>query len=153
MHYNRGIIPGIILSIIAIFLCLFALGYFTTQHPFGLPNYKQSLKLECGLTVYAPKQDGEVAFPYKIYGYAKGCGWDPVDGVVGKASILAQNGLTLGSATLPATDLAGGEPYYFEATINLPVSFVGESGTVVIENRGVGFGFKRVIIPVKFVSN
>jgi hypothetical protein len=151
---NRGIIPGIILSIIGIFICLFVLGYFTTQHPFGLPNYKQSLKLECGLTVYAPKENANVSFPYKIYGYGKGCGWDPdTNGIIGHASILAQNGLMLGSVNLPATDITGGEPYYFEAVVNLPVSFVGEAGNIIIENSGMGFAAKRVVIPVKFVSN
>jgi hypothetical protein len=34
---------------------LFALGFFSDQHPFGFSNYKKILKLDCGLTVYGPR--------------------------------------------------------------------------------------------------
>ena len=147
---NRGVIEWLILSIVAIFMCLLAVGYFTTQHPFGLPNYKDSLNLACGLTVYAPKKDGEVTFPYTIKGYANGCGWEPVNGYVGTAEILASNGLVLASVNLPVVNGTDGKPYYFEATIDVPVTFFGDDGMMVFRNLLPGFDAKDVEIPVRF---
>ncbi len=152
-NHNRGIIPFLILVFIAILIAFFAMGFFTEQRPFGLKNYEQILNLDCGLTLYAPKADAEIAFPYKIYGYANGCDWEPVDGIIGTATILASNGLVLGKISLPASNIPEGKPYYFEATIDIPVSFFNEDGMVLIQNLLPGLQNKFINIPVHFVSH
>jgi hypothetical protein len=129
------------------------MGFFTEQRPFGLGNYKKILKLDCGLTVYAPKKDAAVSFPYKIYGYANGCDWEPVNGVIGTATILAGNGLVLTKVELSASNPADGKPYYFETTVDVPVSFFGEQGTVLIQNKLLGLQNKFLNIPVHFSSH
>lgn len=150
---NRGVIPFLILTFVGILVALFAMGFFTEQHPFGLNNYKKILKLDCGLTVYAPKSDGNVAFPYKIYGYANGCDWEPVNGMIGSATILASNGLVLAKISLPASNIADGKPYYFEGTIDVPVSFTNEDGMILIQNLLPGLQAKFINIPVHFISH
>jgi hypothetical protein len=151
---NRGIIPFIILTFLGILVALFAMGYFTEQHPFGLGNYKKILKLDCGLTLYAPKKDASVSFPYKVYGYGNGCDWEPVNGVIGTATLLAGNGLIISKVDLPvsAANIADGKPYYFEATLNPPVSFFSEEGTIIIQNMLPGLQKKYISIPVHFKS-
>jgi hypothetical protein len=150
---NRGLIPFLILAFIGILVSLFALGFFSDQHPFGFSNYKKILKLDCGLTVYGPKKDSTVAFPFKVYGYANGCDLEPVSGSIGTATLLGSNGLLLTKVKLPVTAEADGKPYYFEATINTPASFVGETGTIIIQNQLPGLQSKYITIPVHFSSH
>jgi hypothetical protein len=151
---NRGVVMFIILTLIAIFLTLFVFGYFTEQHPFGLPNFRQSLHLACGLTVQAPKKANlSVTFPYIVKGYANGCGWDPtINGTIGTVTLLASNGLVLSTATVSASDPTGGDPYYFEATLSPTLIFIGDTGTIVFENTLAGFDHHIVRIPIRFGS-
>jgi hypothetical protein len=150
---NRGIIPFIIMTIVFVFVALFVMGYFTEQHPFGLPNYKHALNLPCGLTVYAPVKDKDVAFPYILKGYGNGCGWEPLNSSLGTASVLAGNGLMIAQTQLTVNDVADGKPYYFEVTVDAPLTFFGEKGTVIFDNGRPGFDHKQVIVPIRFASH
>ena len=151
---NRGVIPFIILTIIAIFVILFAVGYFTDSHPFGFANYKKALNLPCGLTVYAPKKNAQMGFPYKIYGYANGCDWDQVGGKIGTVRVLASNGLVVAQADLPVSSVSDGAPYYFEATVDVPIlMFSDEPGTVVFNNLLPGLQQHTITIPIRFASH
>ncbi len=148
---NRGIIPFIILTIIGIFMVLLVMGFFTTDRPFGLPNFKKNLNLSCGLIVYGPKENENIRLPYTVSGYANGCGWDPdASGILGKVSILASNGLILKTYILSTNDLDGGKPYYFESSVDIPVTFYDEDGVFVFENQLPGFSHKRVNVPIHF---
>ena len=129
------------------------MGYFTEQHPFGLPNYKHALNLPCGLTVYAPEKNTDVAFPYVLKGYGNGCGWEVNNGSLGTASMLAGNGLVIAHTTLPVNNVSDGKPYYFEVTIDAPLTFFGEQGTVIFDNGLLGFAHKQIIVPIRFASH
>ena len=154
MQKNRGIIATIILAFIALLIFLFAIGYFTDAHPFGLSNYKKALNVPCGISLSAPKENALVAFPYKVYGYASGCGWDPVaGGIVGTVSVLGPNGLIISQAQLITKDPFGDTPYYFEGTIDVPFSFIQESGLLVVHNELSGADGKEIKIPVRFTSH
>lgn len=151
MQHNRGIIIGIVLSLIGIFLCLFVVGFFTTQHPFGLPNFSKVVKLDCGLTIYAPKENKSISFPYKVYGYANGCGWDPVDGHIGTLSVLTTRGILLQKIYIDPVTIGDGKPYYFESYISVPISFFDETGLFVFENNPSPFSpQKHIEINVRF---
>ncbi len=152
---NRGVIPFLILTIIGIFIALFAMGFFTTEHPFGIKkfNFKYSLHLKCGLTVYAPKTEAKLDFPYRVYGYANGCDWEPNDTVLGTVTLLGSNGVILSQNDLLVTDPADGQPYYFDATIDIPKNYYDETGTVVLENLLPGLQHQQITIPVRFNSH
>lgn len=134
-------------------MILLAVGYFTEQRPFGFSNFKSILKLECGLNVYAPKDNAEVTFPYKLYGYAKGCDWEPIEGMLGTVTILNSMGVVGGTFDLPVSNESDGSPYYFETTLTVPASFWSEEGTIVIENLLPGLQHTYKTIPVHFNSN
>ncbi len=153
MQTNRGLIPFLILAFVGILVALFAMGFFTEQRPFGVGNYRKILKLDCGITINAPKEDATISFPYKITGYANGCDWEPVNGVVGTATILASNGLMLAQVPLPVSSVENGKPYYFEASVNVLLSFYSEEGTILIQNMLPGLQSKFIKIPVHFKSN
>ena len=151
ISHNRGVVTFIILTIIAVFIALFALGYFTQQHPFGLPNYTQNVKVSCGITVTDPKTNQVANFPYTVKGYANGCGWDPAsDGTIGTIKLLGNNGLVLVSGTLSATDPTGGDPYYFAVTLAPAFISTGDLGAIVIDNTQSGFDHHSIQIPIRF---
>ncbi len=148
---SRGFIPFIILTIVAVFMILLVIGFFTENRPFGLPNFKKTLHLSCGLNLYNPEKNEDITLPYTISGYANGCGWDPdAVGSLGKVSILASNGLILKTYSLTTNDLESGKPYYFEIIADLPVTFYDEDGVFVFENNGLGFAHERVQVPIHF---
>lgn len=149
---NRGLISFLILTFVGIIVALFAMGFFTEQRPFGFDNYRKILKLDCGLNLYTPTENTEIVFPYKISGYANGCDWEPVNGVVGTATILAGNGLVLAKVNLVTNTPLGDAPYYFETTVDVMASFLGEQGMVVIENMLPGLQRNVVRVPVLFNS-
>ena len=154
MQKNRGIIVTIILAFVAIILFMFAIGYFTNDHPFGLSNYKSAMKLPCGITVSSPKQNEQISFPFTVKGYAGGCGWDPVNyGDVGTVDVIGQNGLVLSRTKIKTKDQVGDIPYYFEAQIDVPAGFIQDSGMFIFRNAQTGINTKEYQVPVLFKTN
>lgn len=153
MQTNRGIIGFIILVFIAIMVGLLAVGFFTEQRPFGFGNFRTILKLECGLNIYDLGADDTITFPHKLYGYANGCDWEPVGDVLGNVTVLNSNGLIMGTFRLRAQNVQNGKPYYFETTLTTSAAYLGEQGTIVIENALPGLQHTYKTIPVHFKSN
>ena len=149
MYKNRGIILGIIVIIIGVALSLVLIGFFTGQHPFGLKDSKQLLKLPCGVTIYHPKQYEEVTFPFEVAGYVNGCGWGIKDGTVGLLSVLGENGLIIAQGPLTPTGDTTEAPYYFSATVSIDNPNMAR-GTFVFSNGKTGFEERTVKIPVTF---
>ncbi len=141
---------AIIAVIVGIVLSLLVIGFFSGQHPYGMPNYRESLKLACGLTVYAPEEKEAVKFPLTVRGYANGCGWNLSGGTIGSVEVLGINGIVLYRGTLPKAQSDDDAPVYFERTINIRVPVGHDHGTVVIKNHGKGNSAERVVIPVLF---
>lgn len=147
---NSGHLVAIVAALVGIVLCLVVIGFFTDQKPYGMPNYRQSLKLACGLTVYAPEEKETVKFPLTVRGYANGCGWTLSDGTVGTVEVLGINGIVLYRGTLPKAQNDDDTPIYFERMINIRVPVGHTHGTVVLKNHGKGTSAERVVIPVLF---
>jgi hypothetical protein len=149
-HYTSGRLIAIVAIIVGVILSLLAIGFFSDQHPYGLPNYRQSLKLPCGLTVYSPKEQTKVKFPLTIYGYANGCGWTLAGDSVGTVEVLGMNGIVLYRGSLPKQQADDDTPIYFERTISLVIPLGHTRGVVVLKNNGIGSASERVVIPVLF---
>lgn len=149
MYRNRGIILGIIVIIIGVVLSLVLIGFFTGQHPFGLKDSKQLLKLPCGITIYHPKQYEDVRFPFEISGYANGCGWGIENGSIGVLTVLGENGLIIAQGPLTPTGDITDAPYYFSATVSIDQPDMAR-GTFVFSNGKSGFEERSVKIPVEF---
>lgn len=148
---TSGGIVGIVVIIIGVAICLSLLGFFSGQKPYGLPSYRQSLNLPCGLTVKNPEPESKIDFPIIISGFANGCGWelDNTDSV-GTVEILSGTGIVLHRSSLKKKQDDNEIPVYFEKTINLSVPTGQKRGFVVFKNNGLGISGRRVEIPVSF---
>ncbi len=145
MQKNRGIIVGVLLSFVAILLSLFVLGFFTTARPYGLPNFKEVVKLPCGLTVYNLESGDTVSFPLRITGYANGCGWMPTVGTqVGIVTVVDSFGIIQARVPILTSDIESGKPFYFETIIEAG-QFFSEEGLVIIDNIPVPNGRRESV--------
>lgn len=147
MKQNRGVILALIVIVIGIVLSLVLLGFFTGQHPYGLKNSSDFVKVSCGLTVKTPVKYQTVKFPFLVTGYTNGCGWEPVNESVGTLTVLGENGTLLAKGAITTTDTL--QPNYFEVTVDIPTpNFI--KGTFIFENGKTGFESQRVLVPVVF---
>jgi hypothetical protein len=146
---NRGMVPTLIIAVIAVIIGLSLMGFFRVeQKPYGF-SFKQALKLPCGLRIYAPKKDALVTFPFKVYGYANGCGWVPdAENRLGTLDVVGKNGVIYGSYLLRALGDTTKAPYYFEGIITPTVPYTAKEGTFIFTPYAPKG--KRVDISVRF---
>ncbi len=136
--------------IIGIVLILVLIGFFrSSQHPFSLPNYHDTIKLPCGLTLYHPKGGELMTFPYTVTGYANGCGWIVHDGQIGHALVLSNTGIIL-SDTIIAAGPETSLPVSFEADINAFIPRGMTAGQIVVTNGLDAEYARNLVIPVQF---
>jgi hypothetical protein len=149
MH-NRGFIGSLIVILLALFLALFAIGFFQSKESgHSLFSFEQVINLDCGLNVYSPKADKKVTFPKRVYGYANGCGWNPEGSVIGTLDVLDSRGLLIGSFDISQTENDTDQPYFFDIVITVPVPAFEDRGLFIFRNNS-STDQKIVTIPVSF---
>lgn len=150
MKKNEGKIGSIIIIVVGLILCLTVLGFWRTEKDYGLISYRETLNLPCGVTLYNPKDSQKLKLPFRVNGFANGCGWELEGTVVGTVEVLAPNGIVLYRADLPKKQKDNDFPVYFEKDIvfRLPLGY--DKGVVVIKNTQNGFNKQIIQIPVLF---
>jgi len=112
---------NVLVIILGIVLVLFLVGFFRSNRAFwDTLNFKQILRLPCGLTVQHPDpaKPTKLSFPLVIDGYVNGCGWDISKNTAGTAQIFDQSGMSVTAPTSLAVSADQKEtPYYFSALL------------------------------------
>ena len=150
MKENEGKIASIIIIVVGIILCLSVLGFWRRDSDYGLISYRKTLKLPCGITIYNPKDSDKIEFPFRINGFANGCGWELTNGSIGTVEVLASNGIVLYRDDLTKNQKDDDFPIYFEKDIIFRIPLGYKSGVVVLKNNLNGFNSNVIQIPVLF---
>lgn len=147
MHRERG---NAVVIILGILLILFLVGFFTSDRAFwDTFNYKQLLRLPCGVTVNNPNSKGgtKVAYPLLVDGYVNGCGWNVDNGRAGSAQILDAHGhVVVPPTTLVVPIDSTNAPFYFSADLTAIAPPTTDTGSLLITSTA-GLLYS---IPIKF---
>lgn len=150
-HNQRGVVE-IVLIVLGVLLGLFAIGFFREDQPTSryVPNYQTTANIDCGLTVYEPKNNAIVSNPLIIDGYVNGCGWDAYEGALGSVRVLSDTGVVLSMTKLQRIDTDGRLPYHFNTRLSLPAGRLTRKGTLLFSNDLSGPQARTMVVPISF---